>query len=214
MGNQILSTVLGLALAIPCASCSGGSKKSVPEQNFRPTSGEVTVARQDRSSCESAAKDVLGPKAQVLLCGPISRKGVREVLGVVKLDGLNQGEWIGVAKFAILREAEPTWEVELIADEGRMRNPVGYVAVDNIDDSYRPRYTIQYSGGMSSGKDIDLLVRYIGPNGETDSLPVEVAWNDVVNRFQEYPLGGSDFAPEIKNPRHWNSLNCTAPCLK
>ena len=85
-----------------------------------------------------------------------------------------------------------------------MRNPVGYVAVDNIDDSYRPRYTIQYLGGMSSGKDFGLLVRYIGPNGETDSLPVEVAWNDVVNRFQEIKLGGDDFVPEIKNPKHWN----------
>lgn len=67
---------------------------------------------------------------------------------------------------------------------------------------------------MSSGKDFDILVKYVSPNGETDGLPVKVAWNAVVNRFQEYLLGGWDFAREDKNPTHWNSRNRTAPCPK
>lgn len=195
-------------LTVSVAACSGYQGGLSP-QSSTPSRGQTIVSQDQRKWCEDATKKVLGPAAEVLLCGHISRPEALEVLGSVRLNGVKKSELgIPVAKFAILSEQKGQWEVELIADQRPVRNSVGYLGADNIDDSYGySRYRIKYSGGGDKKDSFSLHIRFISPDGITEDWPLEVDWNPSVGRFQEYSESNvpSGFAQENKAPKHIHS---------
>ncbi|HET7441432.1 MAG TPA: hypothetical protein VFJ47_09030, partial [Terriglobales bacterium] len=86
------------------------------------------------------------------------------------------------------------------------RNVVGYVGVDFIDDSdQRGRYRLSFfDEGSHETPGFTIAVIYLSPSGEDEGIPIEIAWNPAIGRFQEYTVDRDPegFQPENKNPPH------------
>lgn len=122
---------------------------------------------------------------------------------------------IPVSRLVIFRKVHSHWTVVLDAAKG-IRNPVGYVGSDYIDDSYGyPGYRVSFSDRRSDDKPAFVLWLYfLGTDGEPEGIAAEISWNPAVGRFQEF--GGGDqpplrFLPELKNPPHIRSSRNKSP---
>jgi hypothetical protein len=169
----------------------------------------VPLARgQDPAErCAEAARNALGPRAEVLKCGQLTGTGVLEVVAAVLLKQFRTtADGIPVSKLMVLRQIQSRWVVELTADRNPIRNSVGYLGLDFIDDSDRySRYRISfYDEGSHKIPGFTIALFYLSPRGENEGVPVEISWNRSLGRFQEYtenhePEG---FQSENKNPQH------------
>jgi hypothetical protein len=145
--------------------------------------------------------------AEVLRCGYLSDSGAIEALAVVPLKsirGLSPG-CIPVSRLAILRLVNGNWQTALDA-EHEIRNPVGYVGLEYIDDSYQVRGYCLVIGDRKAGsrEPFSLSLGYITLSGDFDGVPTDIGWNPKAGRYQE--LAGNDatggFSPEVKDPPH------------
>lgn len=182
-----------LLIACPCASWSMNSQAR-------------TVAISD-SQCLSAAKSALGPNAEVLKCGELTKTRALEAVAFLPLKGLRKTtDGTPISKLVVLRRERSQWVVELTADQNPPRNRVGYIGIDYIDDSEKGgRYRIScHDEGSNEIPRFTIALFYLSPNGENQGMPVEIAWNRPLRRFQEYTVNHEPegFQPENKNPPH------------
>jgi len=168
---------------------------------------QYTPRESADEACLAAAKKMLGPETQVFKCGHLTGTDALETAAGVRLRQFRlTREGTPVSKFVVLRRENSQWVTELRADQAPLRNPVGYIATDYIDDSHDyGRYRVSfYDEGSNQLLGLFVDVFYLSPRGENEGIPVEIGWNPKVGRFQEYtenrdPVG---FQPENANPRH------------
>jgi hypothetical protein len=199
-----MSTLLALLL------CWSGVSTSLHAATIPAKSHLSAKAEQD---CVTAAKNALGSDAVVLQCGHLTGTSSLETVAAIQLKkfGTN-ADGIAVSKFVVLRQDRERWIKELTADNYPPRNRVGYIGIDFIDDSdLQGRYRVSFDGvGSTQTPGFSIGVFYMSQSGHNEGVPVEIRWNPIVARFQEYtenrdPEG---FQPENKNPPHVNSKNC------
>ena len=173
-GALLLSTVFLLSMWL----------RSTPSISWNPS-----TTQSASQACLSAARNFLGPAAQVAKCGDLTGTGELEVAAFVRLKELRTtADGIPLSKLVVLRQEKSRWVVELAADQKPPRNPVGYIGIDYIDDSrelglYRVSFYDEGSHEIP-GFTIDLF--YLSPRGQNEGIPVEIAWNRSLARFQEY----------------------------
>jgi hypothetical protein len=87
-----------------------------------------------------------------------------------------------------------------------IRNNVGYVGLEFIDDSADfIGYRVSFSGeGVRETPGFTIWLNYLSPTGHNEGVATRISWNPSVGRFQEYtendePVG---FRPEVKSPPH------------
>ena len=186
---------------------SGCSKKTV-QQIPATSTVETATTEEQQQDCLDAARQSLGVKAQVLRCGELNTPGVQEVLAVLPAKYPRGGySGLPIWKLVILRHEGSGWRRALVASRD-IQNEAGYVGADYIDDYFHfMGYQLNLADSRSDGKkafDVD-LVCIERPDGGSDQTSVEIAWNPVVGRYQEWAYGQDPegFRPEIKNPPHW-----------
>jgi hypothetical protein len=118
---------------------------------------------------------------------------------------------IAVSKLVLLREDKPRWDVELTATKLVVRNQIGYVGMDFIDDSPQSKrdlagFYVWYSNYIDmEEKKPGFSIRFQSlrwdMNEEEEGTSWEIAWNPSVGRFQEFTENEdpSGFRPEKKN---------------
>lgn len=159
--------------------------------------------------CLEAAKEALGPTASVLRCGHLTGGEALEVAAGTKLTQFKETKdgGIAVSKLVVLRRNGSQWFTEFTADKNWMRNNVGYIGLEFIDDSFRIfGYRVFFlDRRFDDAAGFTIRLEYMIPNGETDEgIPTEISWNPSVKRFQEFAYGEDPegFRPEIVNPPH------------
>ena len=157
--------------------------------------------------CTAGAKSVLGDSASVLRCGDLTARGGLEAIAVTPLSGVTQSQGqVAVSRVVVIRKGSSRWSTELNAQK-QITNPVGYLGIDYIDDSYSPPgYLLAVQDHRSDNSPgLTLWFTEISPKGENDeATPIEVSWNPAVSRFQEFTTNQDPqgFRSEIKNPPH------------
>ena len=109
-------------------------------------------------SCLAAARKALGPQAEVLKCGDLTGNNVLETVAATRIKRFHTTEkGVPISKLVVLRSDKPDWDVELTVADRVMRNQVGYVAMDYIDDL--PSSRRAYAGYLVNfSNTLDLLV--------------------------------------------------------
>ncbi len=145
------------------------------------------------------------------MCGHLTGTHALETVAVLGLPQFHENEdGIAVSKLIILRKRRSEWNIELTADrENWIRNGLGYIGVDFIDDSADfVGYRISFSGERSRRTPrFTVTFFYLSPKGHTEGVSLGVTWNPAVGRFQEYATNEdpTGFKPEVKNPPHIRS---------
>jgi hypothetical protein len=167
-----------------------------------------THSNVDQQSCLEAGKQALGPDAQILKCGHLTGSDALEAVAAIHLKQFRTTKvGIAVSKFVVLRREKLEWTTVLTADQEAIRNTLGYIGADFINDSDTcSRYRVSfYDEGSHEVPGFTIVVSYFRPDAQGDAgAPVEIAWNRSVGRFQEYnenqdPLG---FQAEKKDLPH------------
>ncbi|MEW5980348.1 MAG: hypothetical protein AB1898_31560 [Acidobacteriota bacterium] len=156
-----------------------------------------------------AARRLLGPKAEILRYGDISKNGKIEALAIAKLTAdPGSGKDILISRAIILRREGSEWNVVLDAAE-QIKNKEGYIGLDYIDESsgfYGYRLTLNDRRGDEQPA-FTIYLTDLGPDGEPQGTAIEINWNPDVGRYQEFSYGDypAVFKPELKNPRRLRS---------
>jgi hypothetical protein len=160
--------------------------------------------------CLEAAKKALGSEAEVLKCGHLTRSGRLETVAAIRLRQFKTlRNSIPVLRLVVLRQNGSRWETMLTADmQNLIRNSIGYIGVDFIDDSededfvgYRVSFSTE---GTRGAPRFMIWLKYLDREERDEGVAIGISWNPSVGRFQEYsenyePMG---FHPEKKNPMH------------
>lgn len=168
--------------------------------------GSAVRDSQTSVECLDGVKTFLGPNSEVLKCGPLNGTDAVEAVGIVKLKKLSvNSDGLPVSQLAVVRFDGGRWRSVLTASDHWIRNEAGYIGIDYIDDSYRfvgYRAALDDAGDGKTG--LLLSLSFLQPNGESDGIPVQIAWNSKVGRYQEVVSydGPYEFKPEIPQPPH------------
>jgi hypothetical protein len=195
--KRVLPTIvilLGVSIASARAQSATASQGHLPD----------TAAR----SCLEAARKVLGSEAEVIKCGHLTGTDALETVAAIRLTQFKEtkADGIPVSKLVILRRERMQWAVELTADKNWIRNGVGYIGIDFIDDSDDfVGYRCLCSGeGSQDVPGFGIALFYLSPQGDNEGIDTDINWNPAVGRFQEYAFYDDPpgFKPENKNPPH------------
>jgi hypothetical protein len=175
--------------------------------------GAKAASTINQRSCLDAARAALGPGAVVLRCGDLNSSGTPEAVAALVLKP-NRKRCTPASRVLILRFERAGWRKVFDAGEHfEIRNTEGYVGIDYIDDAnvYRG-YCVEISD-RSGSELFSVGLAFIGSDDRVDEegLPINVAWNSKVGRYQEIVSNDAPpkFAPELKNPPH---INTRKPC--
>lgn len=194
----ILDCRVALAVCLTSAAALG-----------QPGAKDVSKRHSTQESCLDAARAALGPRAAVLRCGDLNRSGILEAVVALVLKP-NRKRCTPASRVLILRLREAGWrQVFEARPRFQIRNTEGYVGIDYIDDADFYRGYCVVITDASASQLFSIVLAYIGSDGRVDEegLPIGVAWNRKVGRYQEIASneGPLKFAPEIKNPPHINT---------
>jgi hypothetical protein len=197
-----------LAVIIVCLSfCLGCSKKAIQQT---ASSGSATSNDAQKRICQEgldAGKKVLGEHAEIVKCGALNNPQVQEVVAALPIEHTQSTRATGlsVVQLVILRHEASGWRAVLTASK-QIQNDAGFVGIDYIDDSahflgYRVLFPDQRDDGK---KAFTLSFSYLGKDGNTEGIPLEISWDDAVGRYREFNLNSDPpgFKPEIQNPPH------------
>lgn len=193
------------SVSLVLCGCARGTASTVTQQ-------QASSSESNSKSCLGAAKKALGPSAEVLKCGRLAGAEALEAVAAVRLRGVkDDANGVPISKLVILRRTAAHWIAELTMGQ-QIRNPVGYIGIDFIDDSETSgRYRVSFSDSRSDGsRGFTLYYYYMNPQDGVEGAGVEVSWNPRVQRFQAYSANEdpSGFKPEIKNPPHRKLNKC------
>jgi hypothetical protein len=195
---------LALALTILAACCCSGP--ATRAEDAAP--GAVHEAHGEDphppQGCLDAARRLLGLQAEIIRYGRLNGPEAPEA--VVKLGNLaTTKEGIPISRLVVLRFEAPIWKPVLDVSK-QITNAAGYIGIDYIDDSYVFHgYRLVLKNQRPDGKPgITMDLSYLNGGGGVEGIPVEVAWNDKVGRYQEFAANEdpAGFKPELKSPRH------------
>jgi hypothetical protein len=195
-----LACCLAVAVLFAYASVCGAAAS-------QSRNGQVQSSSDSAQSCLKAAKELLGPTASVLKCGHLAESNALEVVAGAKLAQFKETrDSVLVSKLAVLRLNGSAWNAELTADKNWMRNNIGYVGLEFVDDSFQIYgYRVSFSDHRSDDvTDFTIWLQYLNGDGTAEGISTEISWNPSVGRFQEFAYGEDpeSFRPEVINPRH------------
>jgi len=200
--TSIRQVVCAVCLGGLMAGCSSRSAKQHANRVDDPTMSEGVASEVAHQSCATAAIAALGPGAEVLRCGSWSGAGSPQALVVLKLGSVPSSKGCApVSRVMILSSGPTGWRTVLEASK-EIRNPVGYIGLDFIDDSYKfLGYCLATADRRSDGSPgFSLFLTYLRSlSGETEGTSFEIGWNARVKRYQEFD---GEFRPEVIDPPH------------
>jgi hypothetical protein len=171
------------------------------------------VLTNDQQSCLKGAQAALGPGAVVLRCGDLNGSGKLEVVAAMVLRP-SRKQCTAVSRIVILGGANSSWtQVFLAGTHFEIKNTDGYVGIDYIDDADQYRGFCVEITDRNRSEPFSIALAFISSGGrvDEDGLPIRVAWNSKVGRYQEIESneGPPQFASESKSPPHRNSkMDC------
>jgi hypothetical protein len=174
------------------------------------------LARLNQQACVDAAKATLGQGAILLRCGELNGAGIQEAVVALGLKPISR-RCTAVSELRILRHEAAGWKTAFQADrQFQIKNPAGFVGIDYIDESDAYRGFCVDITEHKAQERFSIALSFIVADGTVDEegLPIAVAWNTKVGRYQEILSGGDPvlFAPEKKNVPHINiQERCCGP---
>lgn len=153
--------------------------------------------------CEEAARRILGPHAEVLRCGDVSRSGKFEALAILRLKpSPANDEGIFVSRLVIINQQGSRWTVELDAGK-EFKNPQGYVAALNDSAIFRGYHVRIWDHRSDGVKAFGLAFQGLDEQGYPEAAPTDIYWNPSVGRYQEFAYDESPprFKPEVQKPQ-------------
>jgi hypothetical protein len=110
---------------------------------------------------------------------------------------------VRVRRGFVVQKEGAIWR-DLLLFEDNVRNPKGFVGIDFIDPDFSFGFAVKVANERSDGTPgFTIYLAYLNRKLEPEGLPIQVSWNQKVNRFQEYApneLDPPDFKPEIAHP--------------
>jgi hypothetical protein len=194
-------------------SCSKPQFSSIETPHKAPMQ-DPSIKETDHEGCLQAARELLGPEAEMLKCGHLSDVAHLEAVVGIRVQGLKDDKnGIPISKLEILQRVKSHWESVLIID-GEIKNSEGYVGADFIDDSHPfPYYRVDLTDrgaqwGDRTPQQFTLVLLSMTRDGKVDEgdMGLGIGWNPAVGRFQEIEPNGEELAPEVKTPKHIRSL--------
>jgi len=203
-----LAASMGRAGAFVLATLSliACSKQQPAPARMEPqvaTSTRIVSPEAERAACLAGANEALGVGVQLLRCGHLSGRDALEAVAIIRVPKLvDDQDGVPLKRLVVIQQLNTAWEDELTV-ENEIKNPVGYLAADYIDDS-EPANWFRVSLSGEGTKDFTIVLRYVDTKGVTDDegLPDEIGWNPAVNRYQELLLNREGFAEEKKTLPH------------
>ena len=173
----------------------------------QPTASGSHSPDKPARSCVEAARKALGPEAAVLKCGHLTGSDALETVAAIRLKQFKETkDGVPVATLVVLRREKSQWITALTIDHYSIRNSIGYIAMDYIDDTPQETgYRVSFSGERSQRvPGFTITILYLNPDGQIEGASTDISWNPAVRRFQEYtenhdPEG---FQQEKKNLPH------------
>ncbi|HEY6445006.1 MAG TPA: hypothetical protein VIY53_00995 [Acidobacteriaceae bacterium] len=203
--NVLARFALTLGTAACCASAIG-----------QQVSGSLSADQQLDRRCRQAAIRALGRDAEVLKCGHLDLGSPVEVIAAIRRRSIPADEFGGVVvwKLAVLRDEKGVWKQELLAADKDVRNPVGSVGIEDVDDS-SPfwGFRVNLSNHRDDGKTaFELSIGFVNRIGSPEGLPFSISFNPIVGRYQEFDMhvDPEGFQKEIKAPRHFGCCSKVA----
>jgi hypothetical protein len=184
------------------SGCTGHAE-SAGSQEQNPGE-QLSVSDTEKASCLDAAREGLGPSAQVLRCGHLTGRKALDVIAAIRLKGLrDDADGVPVSTLVILHQTHAQWSRELVMDKD-VKNPEGYLGKFIYDSDISGRYRVSFSNNRSDGSQgFSIYYYYLNPQKQVEGSGAEISWNPAVQRFQAYeandePVG---FKSEIKSPK-------------
>jgi hypothetical protein len=151
----------------------------------------------------------LGPNAELVKYGQLGNANDPGGVTVVKIRP-GKDQRLLVKDLAVLRWVGNDWKPVIRASKW-ITNDAGYIGIDYIDDSFRfYGYEAQVADVRSDGKSgFVLLLSYLTRSLDREGIPIEIAWNPLIGRFQEFSTNEEPegFKLELKNSPHRHVQN-------
>ncbi len=204
---KLILPIVFVVLLDSCSKPTASSPEAVPKT---PPGKDLPVSKTDHESCLQAAREFLGPNAEMLKCGHLSDAAHVEAVVAIRVRDLKDNRnGIPISKLVILRQGNSRWNSEINVDK-EITNSAGYVGFNFINDSHPfPYYRVNFSDrgarwGARDPSQFTLVLRPMTRDGKIDEgdVGIGIGWNSAVGRFQEIDPNGEEFAPEVKNPKH------------
>lgn len=146
----------------------------------------------------------MGSGAEVVKYGRLADAKHLDGVAVVRIRPVKNNRLL-VSDLAILRWDGTGWKPVLRGSKS-ITNDAGYIGIDYIDDSFRfYGYEASFADRRSDGKQgFVLVLSYLTRTLDLDGIPIEIGWNPVTGRFQEFSANEEPegFKLELKNPPH------------
>jgi hypothetical protein len=194
-------------LASLLAACPRPTKSAV--QRSERQTPPLPVSDSAPQRCLDAAKETLGPNAEVLKYGHLTGSVSLEAVAVVRPRRLKDTEdGVAISRLLILRQEKSGWAIELKVDKD-IRNSAGCIASACIEDSHSsqglPHFRVSFADHRSDDTaGFVIYLAWTDALGNVEGVPVQISWNSSVGRFQEYDpnVDPPGFQPEIKDLPH------------
>jgi hypothetical protein len=171
------------------------------------TDTESSISAQ----CRTGVVKLLGPDAEVVKCGRLTGTDTVQAIGLLKIKQLPvTGDGWPVSRLVVAQFRNDRWQSILTASKDWIRNDAGYIGLDYIDDSYQ---VFGYRAALSESKAgpaaLLLSLSFLRPNGESEGIPIQIAWNRDVQRYQEVVNNDGPFVFQAENskPPHRKTQN-------
>lgn len=192
MSKLALSVALAVA-GVLCASCGNSSlSPSNTKAGAASSADEQPAAPADY---QSAAENVLGDEAEILVFGDLAKTGNQQVLAVNKLKGTPPVAVPGtlITRLAVIEKSGGKWKELLRCDE-HLKNTKGYLGGTPL--AAVPAWRFQYKQDAEKG-----LVMYFTPltqpaGGYIQTIGVE--WNTKTGRYQSLDRSFEQFVGETQ----------------
>jgi hypothetical protein len=149
-----------------------------------------------------AAHQVLGNYAVIVRYGELNRPGLTEAVAVVKRGPNSASAGQPITDLAVLQFRDGAWKVALSTDKYGAKNSLGYLGVAFLNDSIsKASFHLKLLQRAEGKSRFTLLLTTDGRDGRTErAVPVAIAWNPAVERYEALNDHGAKFLPEVANP--------------
>ena len=188
--------ILVMAASVVLFGCGSEGVKTAAEAEKKAAEPAVPEEVQD------AAHALLGHESQVLLFGDLAKTGKQEVLAANVVPNTPKSVVAGtvVTRAVVAEKQEDGKWVELMRADEHLKNAKGFLGQTPLVAV--TGWKLQYEQSPEKGMTIYFTPIKAGSNERT--LPIAVAWNPAVKRYQSMDLSYQHFLGEaaaLENPR-------------
>jgi hypothetical protein len=184
-----------------------GSAARVRQQTAPDASTESKPQPSKAEALESAHQ-LLGNYAEIVRYGELNRPGLTEAIAVVKIGAGSGSSALHITDLAILQFRDGDWKVALSTDKYGAKNNSGYVGVEFLNDAItKASFRLKILEGGTARSRLRLMLTSTAKYGRADkgAVPVVIAWNAKVGRYEALDDHGVKFMPEVANPPNLKS---------